>query len=416
MITLLLLACRDPEGVSSPTDLYPYLYTPEEDLEPWEEVRVETETWRPEDDPDELALYVRKAFEHRKGAPVESLEHFAAMRAQIPALGEGLRISLVGDIMWIGGNWTAAAEAASPLLDGDLRVGNLETPTSPSYSTEQGALGVYAFNSPPEYLDGLPFDLLQLNNNHSLDAGEDGLTDTLAEVDARGIGRTGVDGHARVGEVALLSYTWGLNAWDVEPARELFVVPFGHLDEEIDLSGVSADIEAARAEGAASVVVLLHWGYEYEYYPDPHFMVLAREIIAAGADLIVGSGPHVVQPPELCHVNDPDRAPGVGTCAITTEDGAPRTAAVLYSLGNFATDMNTVPCQVGLVATVSLDPDVTGLGWAAVANVDGPAVVPLDDALEDPDLAEEDARLREHLGEGWRRDGGRDGGRGRARL
>lgn len=408
MLTILLLsACRSSEpgpAEPDPTARFPYVYTPEVDLEPWEEVRFETETWLPEEDPDQLALYVRKSFEHRVGAPVESLAHFQVMRGRIPALGAGRRLSFVGDVMWIGDNWTSAAAGAAPLLDGELRVGNLETPTSPSYGTEIGDLGVYAFNAPPEYLDGLPLDLVQLNNNHSLDAGVGGLEDTVAEVDARGLARTGVDGHAIIDGVAFLSYTWGLNVRGVDPEHELSIVPFGHLDEQIDLSQVEADIQEARAEGAETVVVMPHWGYEYEYYPDPHFMVLARQIIAAGADLIVGTGPHVVQPPELCAVNDLDLDPGVGACSITTDDGEPRTAAVIYSLGNFATVMSTLPCEVGVVATVSLDPDVTGLGWSAVANVAGPAVIPLADALDEPDLAAEDARLEAHLGAGWRRE------------
>jgi poly-gamma-glutamate synthesis protein (capsule biosynthesis protein) len=163
-------------------------------------------------------------------------------------------------------------------------------------------------------------------------------------------------------------------------------------------------VAEARAEGTDSVVVLVHWGFEYEYYPDPHFMVLARRIVAAGADLVVGSGPHVAQPAEICHVNRPEEVPGIGTCSLRTADGQPRTAAVLYSLGNFGTIMATVPCQVGLVATVSLDPDVTGLGWSAVATVeDPPWVRPLDDLLDDPELAAEWARLDGHLGSDWRR-------------
>lgn len=399
---MLLLGCR--HEVEAPGPVFPDVYTPQTDLRPWDDVRVETETWSVDDDPDMLALYVRKSFDHRVSAPVESLAHFDAMRGQIPPLGAGARLSFAGDAMWVGGNWANIADPVAGLVDGDLAVANLETPTSPLASTEQGALGLYNFNAPTAYLDGLPFDVLQLNNNHSLDAGEEGLEATVAELAARGIGATGVDEHLVRDGIALLSYTWGLNHGNVASQHELFVVPFGHLEEEIDLSGIAEDIASARDQGAESVVALLHWGYEYEYYPDPHFMVLARQIIAAGADLIVGEGPHVVQPPELCHVNQAGYPAGVGTCAIETEDGEPRTAAVLYSLGNFATDMLTVPCQVGIVATVSLDPDVTGLGWQAVATVAGPSVVPLSEALEDEDLAAESARLEAHLGAGWRRD------------
>jgi poly-gamma-glutamate synthesis protein (capsule biosynthesis protein) len=283
-------------------------------------------------------------------------------------------------------------------------MGNLETPTDPAQSTEQGALGLYAFNSSPEMLENLPFDLLQLNNNHSLDAGNSGLEATIAEVESRGITYTGVNAHAEIQEIAFLSYTWGLNDPSVPTSHELFIVPFGHIGEDIDLSSIAEDIEQARAGGAQSVVVMLHWGFEYEYYPDPHFLVLAREIIASGADLIAGSGPHVVQPPELCYVNHPEVVPGVGTCSLQTEDGQPRMAAVLYSLGNFATTMATLPCQAGIAAMVTLNPDVTGLGWKGLVSVRGESgieVVPLSKA-EGEEVEAEAGRLEEHLGAGWK--------------
>lgn len=399
---LLLLGCV-PEAAPEPPLVYPYAYTAETGLEDYERVRVEEETWVPLEDDAETGLYVQKSFLHRKGAPVESIEHFAAMREAIPPLPDNgdLRLGFSGDTMWVGGNWAHVFDPVASLFDADLRVTNLETPASPNASTAAFALGTYAFNSDPAYLDGLPVDLVQLNNNHTLDAGESGLTDTLAEVDARGLLRTGVDAHAVV-EVAgrsitFLSFTWGLNQQGVVPARELFIVPFGHAGE-VDLSPA---IEAIRAATTDFVVVLLHWGYEYEYYPDPHFMVQARELIAAGADLLVGTGPHVVQPPELCEVNG-TREPGVGTCAVQ-DGGSPRTAAVLYSLGNAATTMGTLPCQVGLLATVSLgEGGVTGLGWDPLVSHDSvPEVRPLDE--EDADEAAELARLTAHVGAGWRR-------------
>ncbi len=347
-----------------------------------------------------------KLVEHRPGAPIESLEHFDAMRPAIPPLADGVRLSFVGDVMWVGGNWSDYALPAAPLLDGDLRIGNLETPTVPGEPIDLPTLGPYTFNAPVEMLDGLPLDVLQLDNNHSLDLGDPGLEATVAEVEARGFVHTGVDEHAVVeiaGErIALLSFTWGLNQRDATSAHELFIVPFGHVGEDIDLDPVRAAIDGVRAE-VDTVVVLLHWGFEYEYFPDPHFMVLGREIVAAGADLVVGQGPHVVQPPEICFV-DHGLEPGIGACAVET-GGEPRTAAILYSLGNFGTVMPTVQAQVGVVATVSLDGDVTGLGWEPVVALDrgGPTVEPLADHLDDPDLAAESDRLDAHLGATWRR-------------
>ena len=403
------IACGPYATWSDADAIFPAVYTPETELEDWEHVRWETETWDPWEDTTSAARYLLKAANHRKGAPIESLEHFAQMQPTIPSLGDGLRLSVVGDVMWIGDNWDAYALPVAHLLDGDLRVGNLETPTSPDHPTGLGDLGLYSFNAPPQMLDGLPLDLLQLNNNHSIDAGDEGLEATIAEAEARGFLHTGVDEHAvvEVGgrRIAFLAYTWGLNIRDSTSTHELFVVPFGHVDA-VSMDRVAEDATAAREAGADTVVALLHWGFEYEYYPDPHFMVLARDAIRGGVDLIVGSGPHVVQPPEVCHVNRPEKKPGIGTCSVRTDDGFPRTAAVLYSLGNFGTAMPTIPCQVGLVATASLDPDVTGLEWSAVATVveNGQSkILPLSDISEDSKYTMESDRLDVHLGTHWKR-------------
>lgn len=386
-----------------PTTVFPYVYTPQSDLEPYEEVRWETQDWDPTADFAQAGQYLLKAANHRKSAPAEELAHYGVMRGAIPPLGSGLRLTFSGDTMWVGGNWASYLKPVETLHDGDLRIGNLETPVSPDDPTDLDDLPLYSFNAPPEILDGLPLDVLQLTNNHALDVGDSGLEATVAEVDAHGYRRTGVDeppivqvgGHS----ISLLSYTWGVNRPETPTSHDLHVVPFGHLDD-LDLRGMPADIAAARDAGAETVVVLVHWGYEYEYYPDPHFLVLGREIVAAGADVIVGSGPHVVQPPEWCHVNG-KADPGVGTCEIATDDGIERDAAILYSLGNFGTIMPTLPCEVGIVATVSVDGPPTGLGWMpAIADPSVPEVVPQSD---DPDVLAELERLSAHLGDGWRR-------------
>jgi len=410
MVPLLqLLACGPYARWPDPTEVFPYDYSPQEGLEEYETVRWETETWDTTD-PTMTGLYVQKSFFHRPEAPAEELEHFRAMKPGLPPLGPGIRLGFVGDIMFIDqSTWSSYTQPAHALLEGvDLRVGNLETPTSVDHSYEPRALGLYAFNAPPQILDGLPVDVLQLTNNHSLDAGDLGLSNTKEEVESRGLVPVGIDTQAEVqvagSSVALLAFTWGINGGLRSDEHALNIVPFGHLDDEHSLQPIRDQIEEA-SDRVDLVVVLVHWGFEYEYYPDPHFMILAREIIAMGADLVVGQGPHVAQPPEICSVDQPDVVPGIGTCSIRTERGEPRTAAVLYSLGNFGTEMLTVPTQVGLVATVSLDSTgVTGLGWQAVASIkrDGqPLVVPLSSLTDEPAYAEESARLALHLGSSW---------------
>jgi poly-gamma-glutamate synthesis protein (capsule biosynthesis protein) len=327
-----VVGCGD--GWPDPETVYPWVYTPEEAVEEYQKIRWETETWEATS-PLEAGLYLKKWLLHRPGAAKETLEHFDAMRPQLPALGKGVVLSFVGDIMWIGADWSGFAAPVSATIAADLRIGNLETPTSSKHAFGKEGIPT-RYNASPEMLDGIPFDLLQLNNNHSLDLGDPGLEATVAAVKARGIRTVGVDAQALVEvagtTIAFLAYSWGVNRRDLKSAHDLFIVPFGHIGQPIDLSPIEAGIEASRLKGATRVVVLVHWGFEYEYYPDPHFLQLARRIIALGADVIVGQGPHVVQPAELCYVNHLDRVPGVGSCSLRTSDGVARRAAVLYSL------------------------------------------------------------------------------------
>lgn len=418
IVVALLAGCpsavQDPYADwPDPSETFPWGVPAETDLAPYEEVRWETETWDPFVDQALAAQYLIKASQHRQGAPPEVVEHHRLMNAALPALtGEGVRLSFVGDVMWLGTSWSSFALSVAGLLDGDLRIGNLETPVVAGESTDLDDLGLYTFNAPPELLDGLPLDALQLNNNHSVDLGDDGLEATLAVVASRGFVGTGVDSHALVDvgglRIALLSYTWGLNGRGPSDRHELFVVPFGHIqDGELDLTGLEGDVVAARAGGADVVVVLPHWGFEYEYYADPWFLQIGRRMVEAGADLVVGSGPHVVQPVEVCAVNQPAEVPAIGRCSVRSAGGE-RTAAILYSLGNFDTVQPTIPVRTGLVATVDVGPSgVLGLGWEAVVTVpggDGKEVRPLAELAEDDvDYAIERGRLRAHIGADWER-------------
>jgi poly-gamma-glutamate capsule biosynthesis protein CapA/YwtB (metallophosphatase superfamily) len=92
--------------------------------------------------------------------------------------------------------------------------------------------------------------------------------------------------------VALLSYTYGLNRGRLPPDRPWLV-------KTIDPRRILADARAARAAGARFVVVLLHWGQQYQSTPTPFQRQLARRLLAAPEiDLILGHHVHVVQPIE----------------------------------------------------------------------------------------------------------------------
>ena len=411
-VLLLLSACDPYQSWPSEEDVFPWVFTVEENLEPWEEIRWEEGPWNPAIEPWKNSDYLTKAVLHRQGAPLETLQHFGLMRARIPALAqEHLVLNFVGDVMYTG-DPPADYSAVSHLLDGHLRVGNLETLASSEQEAGTGGLGGFNYNAPVSMLDALPLDLVQLNNNHSLDLGDEGLENTVRALGDRGFGVVGVDQHLLVdfGDgvvVAFLSYTWGVNEPVDESVHELFVIPFGDKGA-VDLSRVGEDVVVAKEAGANLVVVLAHWGFEYEYYPAPKFLQLGRGLVAEGADLVVGSGPHVAQPAEWCTVNVAAVAPGLGQCSLQTDDGVSRYAGILYSLGNFGTLQPTVPVQVGIIADVSLWPGlgVTGLQWTPVValdKIDHHALEPLSDQLHIDAYNEENARLNQHMGARWRR-------------
>ncbi len=411
-ILVLLSGCDPYQAWPDPHDVYPWVYTPETDLEDWENTRWEEGPWDTETEPTKNADYLTKAVLHRTGAPLETAQHFGLMRSRMPAVvPDHLVINFVGDTMYTG-DPSADYSPVSHLLDGHLRVGNLETLASPGQVAGTGGPGGFSYNAPVSMLDDLPLDLVQLNNNHSLDLGDEGLEATVAELSERGIGVVGVDQHLLVNfgdgvVVAFLSYTWGINESAEDSAHELYVIPFGEAGP-VDLSRVGDDAAAARDAGAALIVVLTHWGFEYEYFPTPEFLQMGRGLVAEGADLVVGAGPHVAQPAEWCTVNIPAAAPDLGRCSLRTDDGTPRYAGILYSLGNFGTLQPTVPLQVGLIADVSMWPGigVTGMQWTPVATVEGAdryVLQPLSELLDTADYEAENARLNQHIGARWRR-------------
>ena len=427
-LLLALCSCASPSMPAvDPFTVFPYGVAPDPDRPDFVDARVETETWVPGVDIEETAAYVRKALEHYPGGPPEVLDHFEEHRPTLPTLDPSspVWIDLAGDLLPAAGapgERTELGRSIAPMRRGEVGIANLESPTAPGFDTS----GLYDLNTDPTALDTLPFEMLQLNNNHSLDAGPGGLAATVREVTQRGRTPLGIDTHRIVPiggvNVGVLSYTWGLNvdpadvALDGELAVDLFVVPFGH-EGTVDTSRIGDEVAHLRGLGAELIVLLVHWGYEYEYYPDPHFLVLGRQLVSEGADLVVGTGPHVAQPAEVCAVDTPGAQPGLGRCVVRTAENRARTAAILYSLGNASSNMKSSwPTLAGLLATVSLDPDrgVTGLGWQPLITLDSDhteppydLIVPLEDpGTDDPDLLEaleaESRRLDAHLGDHWR--------------
>jgi len=212
-----------------------------------------------------------------------------------------------------------------PLFQGaDLAFGNLETPVAP-VSGRPGR--PFQFNAPadlPPALRASGFTVLSTANNHAFDQGRKGVVETLArlrqeKLTAIGSGEDRPHAEAlqileRNGlKVAFLGFTDIFNLNLDRKATEPWVRP-------LDLGPALAAVREARSR-ADIVVVSIHWGNEYQHLPTKRQRDIARKLVAAGCDLLLGHHPHVLQPAEL-----------------VTVDG--RRALVAYSLGNFISNQD----------------------------------------------------------------------------
>jgi poly-gamma-glutamate capsule biosynthesis protein CapA/YwtB (metallophosphatase superfamily) len=211
-------------------------------------------------------------------------------------------------------DWDFPFRKISPFLQAkDLVVVNLETPLT-NHRRDNGL-----FKSNPNYASAMKragVSVANLSNNHIFDAGEKGFNDTLDHLGAAGIECIGV-GHdlenARAGKVfqikgarfSFLAYTQFCNSRFTSLAgTEPGLLP---LDRKL----MTEDIGRAR-KNADIVIVSLHWGLENQPGIHPNQTQIARGLIDAGADAIIGHHPHVPH-------------------AIEVYRGCP----IFYSLGNF---------------------------------------------------------------------------------
>jgi len=229
-------------------------------------------------------------------------------------------------------------DISQPLRDADIAFGNLEGPADP-----QRKLSAFPhYNFRPEIVELLKqtgFDVFSTANNHSLDQGLEGLEQTLKFLDRLGIYHTGTARTANERDnnipilklngikIAFLAYTFATNGRKIPEDKPWCVnrVEFNLMGKNPDLSLVQKDINAARAKGAEVVVVAPHWSLEYEFYPPERLIALGRQLIEMGADIILGSHPHCLEPMEKYIPQDPARI------------GLPE-AFIIYSLGNFIPD------------------------------------------------------------------------------
>lgn len=212
-----------------------------------------------------------------------------------------VRFAFTGDIAMVSGPDDLYFSAVRPDLAGDVVLGNLEGTLTNRGSSKCGASAgstCFSFRAPPSYapiLRDAGYTVMNLANNHAMDYGSVGQQDTVAAVRGAGLLTTG-----RPGEIAYIK---------VRGTRIAIVgfAPYPWASSLTDIPGAQALVRKAD-EWADLVVVTMHAGAEgsdhqhvdpgTEYYLGENrgnVYAFAHAVVDAGADLVVGHGPHVLR-------------------------------------------------------------------------------------------------------------------------
>lgn len=199
------------------------------------------------------------------------------------------------------------------------------------------------FNSPNELGDAIVksgFDVVLQASNHTLDVGTQGVLNCIEywkkqdDITYLGINDSQEDRETiRVIErngirIALLNYTYGLNG-RILPKDKPYLINL------IDTTLIKSDLEKAEIL-ADFTIVFPHWGVEYVYKPNKEQTSLAKMMVRYGADLIIGTHPHVLQPIEWIEASNGNKA------------------LCYYSLGNYTSGQKATPRVLGGMAKIEI--------------------------------------------------------------
>lgn len=231
-----------------------------------------------------------------------------------------------------GGAGAPFADIRPSLAGADLALLNLETAIT---TRGRAQTKTYVFRSPPAFAASLAaagVDIVSLANNHSLDYGTQGLSDTVEHLRNAGVAPTGAGNslsealraaHAEVRGtcVAVLAASQIIPTpgW-VATSSRAGVASAGKHVLDTNTQHILQAVAEARTT-ADVVVVILHWGIEGDSCPSPVQRQLGRLLLRAGATAVLGAHPHVLQP-----------------IVAGTYDMAMGPQLVAYSLGNFIWD------------------------------------------------------------------------------
>ncbi len=221
------------------------------------------------------------------------------------------------------GNEYPFANIKETVSSADYAIANLEGPITKVNNSPTNRMVFHFDPALAPVLEAAGFDALSLANNHGLDQGAKGAADTKKNLSAADIGYFG---EVSSDKGPILNFETGGQKFAVFGLHDVY--------RKIDPAVVAKEIETAKKDDAF-VIVYPHWGVEYDHEHNARQAELAHAFIDAGADLVVGSHPHVVQGIEVY-----------------------KGKTIFYSLGNLIFDQYfSVETQEGLALRLNIKAD-----------------------------------------------------------
>ncbi|MEK6721289.1 MAG: CapA family protein [Chloroflexota bacterium] len=218
----------------------------------------------------------------------------------------------------------------------DLAIANFENPAPVKFRFHTSGT---VFSADPALIEGLAnagIDYVSLANNHIRDAGAGGILETIRHLDAWKIAHGGAGKDLAAARAPAMLQANGttvaiLGRDAIAGGSAATATRVG--SAPLQTAAITADIAAARAAGADVVIVFPHWGTEYDPTPFASQKKLARAIIDAGADMVIGNHAH-------------------WAAALEVYQGRP----IWYALGNFVFDQTwSEPTMEGITLELTFD-------------------------------------------------------------
>lgn len=273
--------------------------------------------------------------------PRATSEASGARRLSMIAVGDIMTDRNVDKAIRANGVHSILAKVQELTRSGDISFANLESPLS--------TVGAHSpsdcvFRARPEsvqvLLDG-GFDVVSLANNHTFNAGREGLLQTYATLEKAGIQYCGAARDKRGDHAAILTAGTGPLKVGFLGATDMSIGHGSYNKVSADRSNLIAQIQGARSY-CDLLVVTFHWGDEYMPMPNQRQRNTAHAAIKAGADIVLGHHPHTLE-------------------GIEVFQGKP----ILYSMGNFVFDQREGERMESAIFKIDY---AEGWGWQIMAK------------------------------------------------